>query len=219
MAPKEHKAFYLTVLMSVMCKAQSTTGHFAQFMDKNHKRIIPLRALSIYKLFYEKIDEFKDFVASNYSNSCFNFYFNDLLKDPIMKEVKCIYVDSPYTSDQYSRFYHVLETICKYDNPVLEHKAKYRNDRAMSDFCYKKTVASEFEKIISFGFKNKSSIVISYSNHGVIPPEQILEIGKKYYQNCEIKYLEFEHSSQGKGTIEINEVIIILKERRHLYEA
>ena len=210
-APKEHKMFYLTVLMSVMCKAQSTTGHFAQYMDKSHKRIIPLRALSIYKLFFEKIDEFKDFVVSKYDNVCFNLDFNDLLKNPIMKEVKCIYVDSPYTSDQYSRFYHVLETICKYDNPVLEHKAKYRNDRAMSDFCYKKTVAAEFEKIISFGFKNNSSIVISYSNHGVIPPEQILDIGKKYYKNCEIKYLEFEHSSQGKGTIEINEVVIILK--------
>ena len=210
-APVEHKNFYLTVLMSVMCKAQSTTGHFAQYMDKNHKRIIPLRALSIYKLFYEKIDEFKDFVVSKYNNLCFNLDFNDLLKDPILKEVRCMYVDSPYTSDQYSRFYHVLETICKYDNPVLEHKAKYRNDRPMSDFCYKKTVAGEFEKIISFCSLNSCPVVISYSNHGVIPPEDILNIGKKYFKDCQIKYLEFEHSSQGKGTIEINEVIIILK--------
>ena len=105
----------------------------------------------------------------------------------------------------------MLETVCKYDNPLLEHKAKYRTDRAMSDFCYKKTVANEFEKIIKFGKENNSSIVISYSNHGVIPPEEILAIGKKYYQSCEIKYLEFEHSSQGKGTIDIKEVIIILK--------
>ena len=210
-APKKNKWFYLTVLMSVMCKAQSTTGHFAQFMDKSHKRIIPLRALSIYKLFYEKIDEFKDFVVSDFDNVCFNLDFNQLLSDPIMKTVKCIYVDSPYTSDQYSRFYHVLETVCKYDNPVLEHKAKYRNDRPMSDFCYKNKVLGEFEKIISFGSKNNCPLVISYSNHGVIPPDNILEVGKKYYKDCEIKYIDFEHSSQGKGTIEINEVIIVLK--------
>ena len=97
----ENKYFYLVVLMSVMCKAQSTTGHFAQYMDKNHRRIIPLRAMSIYNLFFDKIKEFDGFVLSKYKNVCFNEDFNDLLKDPILKQAKCIYVDSPYTSDQF----------------------------------------------------------------------------------------------------------------------
>jgi len=208
---KKNKDFYLVCLMSAMCKAQSTTGHFAQFMDKNHKRIIPLRKLSVMELFYEKMDDFVNFNPISLGNKCFNLDFNDLLEDPVLNGVRCIYVDSPYTSDQYSRFYHILETVCKYDNPELSYKAKYRNNRIMSDFCYKKTVSDQFEKIISFGKRNGSSIVISYSNHGVIPADKILKIGEKYYKDCSIKHLNYEHSSQGKGVIEIEEVIIILK--------
>ncbi len=208
----ENKYFYLVCLMSAMCKAQSTTGHFAQYMSKDHKRIIPLRTMSIYDLFFEKIADFKNFVISEYKNRCYNYDFNILLDTEDLSKVKCFYVDSPYTTDQYSRFYHILETICKYDEPILEHKAKYRNDRKQSAFCYKKTVLSQFERIIEFAKKNGSSVIISYSNHGVVSPECILEIGKKYFKNTEIKYLDFNHSSQGNGTIKICEVIIILKQ-------
>ena len=35
---KKYYYFYLTLLMGAMCKAESTTGHFAQFLDKNNKR-------------------------------------------------------------------------------------------------------------------------------------------------------------------------------------
>ena len=208
----EHKRnFYLTILMSVMCKVQSTTGHFAQYMNKDHKRIIPLRTLSIYDLFFEKINEFKELNISKYNNYHFNLDYKDLFKEKIMDEVKCFYLDSPYTADQYSRFYHILETVCKYDNPVLEFKAKYRNDRVQSDFCYKNKVANEFENIISFCKSKEAFLVISYSNHGVISVDCIIDIAKKYYQYVTVKNIDYEHSSQGKGKISIQEVIITLK--------
>lgn len=205
------KYFYLTVLMSVMCKAQSTTGHFAQYMNKDHKRILPLRRLSIYELFYDKINDFKDFVISPYENYHYNLDYKILFEEKIMDSVKCFYLDSPYTADQYSRFYHVLETVCKYDNPVLEHKAKYRNDRVQSAFSYKNKVAHEFERIISFCKSKNVPLVISYSNRGVISVEKIVKIAKEYYDFVDVKNIDFEHSSQGKGTIGIQEVIITLK--------
>lgn len=209
---EEHKRFfYLTLLMSAMCKAQSTTGHFAQFLSKENKRTITLRQLSIYDLFYEKIKDFKDFIISPYENFHFNLDYKNLFEQNLMNSVKCFYLDSPYTSDQYSRFYHILETICKYDNPVLEHKAKYRIDRALSNFCYKKRVADEFERIISFCYRKDASLVISYSNHGVISINEIKKIAEKYYGSIEIKSVPFEHSSQGKGNISIQEFIIVLK--------
>ena len=132
----------------------------------------------------------------------------EMFKNEEVKQVKCFYLDSPYTTDQYSRFYHILETVCKYDYPQLNHKAKYREDRVMSDFCYKKSVAQEFENIISFAKNNNSSLIISYSNHGVIKVEEIEKIAKKYYKNIDVKYMSYEHSSQGNGVISINEVII-----------
>lgn len=206
------RCLYLTMLMNAMCKAQSTTGHFAQYMDKNHYRIIPLRALSIHKLFFEKLSDFKSFVCSKYNNKEFNLDYNDLLKLPDIKSVACFYLDSPYTLDQYSRFYHILETVSKYDNPTLDsHKAKYRTDRVLSNFCSKKTVADEFNNIFSKCAKFKKPMVVSYSNHGVIPVSELVEIAKKYYKKVDLTTLKYDHSSQGKGTININEIILVLE--------
>lgn len=202
------KNFYLTLLMSVMCKAQSTTGHFAQFLPKENERVQLLREISILDSFYKKLEDFKTFVVSNYENKIFNLDYKDLFKKEEIKKVKCFYLDSPYTTDQYSRFYHILETVCKYDYPRLNYKAKYREDRVMSDFCYKKSVAKEFENIISFAKNNNSSLIISYSNHGVIKVEEIVKIAKKYYNNVIVNYINYEHSTQGNGNININEVII-----------
>lgn len=204
------KYLYLTLLMYSMCKCQSTPGHFAQYMDKNHKRIIPLRKLSIKDNFYNKLKDFNNYVISKYSNYCFNLDYNLLLEKEIIKKVKCFYLDSPYTNDQYSRFYHILETVCKYDNPILEYKAKYRNDRYQSLFCYKKTVNNEFEKIINFCKNNNSNLVISYSNKGVLDINELVSISSNIYKNIEIDEINFNHSSQGNGNINIKEYVISL---------
>lgn len=204
------KNLYLTMLMNAMCKAQSTTGHFAQYLPSTNKRTICLREMSIIDLFYEKINDFNDFCLSKYENYCFNLDYNDLFKEKIIKKVKCFYLDSPYTTDQYSRFYHILETVCKYDNPTLNFKAKYRNGRFQSKFCYKKYVSNEFRKIIKFTYNNNSNLVISYSDHGVISSEELLEICREFYSNVEYKELEYFHSSQGAGKIKIKELLYIL---------
>lgn len=204
------KYLLLTVLMSVMTKAQSSTGHFAQYMPKDHKRIIPLRKLSIYSLFFEKLKEFNELVVSDFNNEVFNLDYNDLFKTGALKNVDLIYLDSPYTADQYSRFYHVLETVALYDNPKLSFKGKYRDERFKSLFSYKKHVAGEFEKIISFSRKNGSKLVISYSNKGVLNLKVLEKLCRKYYSNFKIHYIDYNHSSQGKGTVERKEVVIVL---------
>lgn len=205
------KAAYLTILMSAMCKCQSSPGHFAQFMDKNSPRLIPLRKMSIIDAFYDKFSEFKNFVVSDHDNISKNLDYKDLFKDQnLMKDVKCIYLDSPYTTEQYSRFYHLLETVCKYDNPTIRFKAKYRDDRYMSDFCYKNKVEKEFENIISFAKNNGSRLIISYSNKGVLPEERLLALCKKYNPDTVLKEASYNHSTQGKGVVKIKELLFIL---------
>lgn len=208
---KNKRSLYLTFLMSAMCKAQSTSGHFAQFLKKDNKRVQPLREYNILDLFYEKASEFLYIQLPKYKNQVYNKDCNDLIKDVNLKDVRCFYLDPPYTADQYSRFYHILETVCLYDSPKTSCKAKYRENRKMSKFCYKNSVYSEFEKIIEFAKKNQSSLVISYSNHGIAAPERILEIGKKYYNVSELLFEDYNHSSQGSGSIKISECLIILK--------
>lgn len=46
-----------------------------------------------------------------------------------------VYIDPPYNSRQYSRFYHVLETITKWDKPKLFGTALKPAEENMSDYC------------------------------------------------------------------------------------
>ncbi len=62
-----------------------------------------------------------------------------------LKDVAVIYADPPYTRDHYSRFYHVLETLCLRDRPEVSttfsagptSRGLYRTDRHQSPFCIK----------------------------------------------------------------------------------
>ena len=202
---------YLTALMSVMCKVQSTTGHFAQFMPKDHKRIIPLRNMNVWNEFINKCEDFNTIINNKMNNKSFNLDYKKLIKLEEMKNVETFYLDSPYSGEQYSRFYHILETVVKYDNPDVSYKAKYRNDRFMSDFCYKNKVSNEFENIIKYCKTNNSNLVISYSNKGVISCEKLEELCRKYYDNVEIKTYDYKHSTQGKGNNKLLEYLYILR--------
>ena len=46
-----------------------------------------------------------------------------------------VYIDPPYNSRQYSRFYHVLETLIKWDKPKLHGVALKPESENMSDYC------------------------------------------------------------------------------------
>ena len=61
-----------------------------------------------------------------------------------------LYLDPPYNARQYCANYHVLETIARYDNPVLKGKIGLRdNSNQKSLFCSKKTVTKVFDDLIA----------------------------------------------------------------------
>ncbi len=72
-----------------------------------------------------------------------------------------VYIDPPYNSRQYSRFYHVLETLTLWDNPSVEGVALKRPQENMSDYCRNKAPVV-FEDLIR-NLKAKH-IVVSYNN-------------------------------------------------------
>ncbi|MBQ7798617.1 MAG: DNA adenine methylase [Clostridia bacterium] len=209
------KALFMLALMSAMSTCESTPGHFAQYLNKDHQRLVPIRKMSIYNTFIAKCDDYANLISSSYSNKAFNEDANRFMESEDFDAVKCVYIDTPYTAEQYSRFYHVLETICKYDNPVLENnKGLYRNDRFMSEFSQNASVNNAFEKMIKLCAEKKKKIVVSYSNRGLVSVGELKSIIDKYYKNCEIKTKEYNHSTQGKGNIKIEEVLFIATEGR-----
>ena len=124
-----------------------------------------------------------------------------------------IYADPPYTRYHYSRYYHVLETICLRDNPQVSttfpngkggiSRAVYRVGRHQSPFCVK----SEAEKAFDILFQKTSELqvplVLSYSpfdaSKAVTPRlqtiDQLVEKAKTYYSSVTIiSPGEFTHS-------------------------
>ena len=94
-----------------------------------------------------------------------------------------LYLDPPYNERQYCTNYHVLETVAKYDNPVLNGKTGLRNYKDQkSKYCSKKTVNDTFEDLISNA--NFKYIFLSYNNEGLMSLDKIKEIMSKYGTYC-----------------------------------
>ncbi len=81
----------------------------------------------------------------------------------LVKDIKAdiIYIDPPYNSRQYSRFYHVLETLTKWDKPSLYGVALKPQSENMSDYC-RVSAKDKFVELID-NIKAKY-LVVSYNN-------------------------------------------------------
>lgn len=90
-----------------------------------------------------------------------------------LRDVAVIYADPPYTRDHYSRFYHVLETLCLRDCPDISttfpageggiSRGLYRSDRHQSPFCIKSQAPSAFIELFKGARKLDIPLLVSYS--------------------------------------------------------
>ena len=88
-------------------------------------------------------------------------------------DVSAVYADPPYTRYHYSRYYHVLETMCLRDMPKVSNtckgnrkmlsRAMYRDDRHQSPFCIKSKAEGAFEVLFSGVADLGVPLVLSYS--------------------------------------------------------
>lgn len=149
-----------------------------------------------------------------------NIIICDDYKEALAKlpeEVSVVYADPPYTRYHYSRYYHVLETICLYDEPEVSNvkvgseirisRGMYRSERHQSPFCIKSQAKKAFQELIEGVAKKKVKLVLSYSPYekssGSTPRlmeiNEIVEIAEKYYKNVYIKELDdIVHSKLNK---------------------
>ena len=112
----------------------------------------------------------------------------------LIKKIKgdILYLDPPYNARQYSANYHLLETISKYDDPIIKGKTGLRDySNQKSKFCSKSQVNQIFEELIlNADFKY---IFLSYNDEGLMSLETIKKIMEKYgeYQYFTTDYKRF----------------------------
>lgn len=90
-----------------------------------------------------------------------------------------LYLDPPYNERQYLPNYHVLETVARYDNPVVAGTTGQRLvGTSKSDFCSKKTALRALEDVIAAA--QFEHIVLSYNNEGIIATDELSPMLRRY---------------------------------------
>ena len=203
---------YLTALSTSMSTCQSSSGHFAQFMPKDNPRIKVLRNMDIFDYFLQKCHDI-EIEISNEKNYVFGMEIDQLLVNEeflaVAKPGSVLYLDPPYTTAQYSRYYHLLETVFLNDNPEVKFKGLYRQDRFQSSFSSQSQVRAAFERVLSRTAINEHKLLISYADTGIFKVDELMELCKKYFTNVQLKKMKYPHSMQGRGqSNEVHEIII-----------
>lgn len=231
---KRKRAVYLSCLMFAISKAVSSSGHFAEHLnhhsDLSSGLIMGQRKVSVLSQFLSKLSDFSNlYIQENWKNETYNYdykiFIDKLHANDKLKEIDLIYIDPPYTSAQYSRFYHIPETLVKYDYPQITLdrstlrpvKGRYRNDRHQSKFSQTAVVESAFREMFTIiSSKTKATLAISYSDNSILKPvEKLIEIAKEHYEIVDARN-GYSHSAQGskfnsngKGSKSIHEYLLI----------
>lgn len=195
-------------LCQAMSKVATTTGHFAQYLsikNNNLTRILAQRRRSVISEFSIALREFKPVNDKSLrkQNRVFRGDAIELLRrlnSRGRKRPSIIYADPPYSKDQYSRYYHVYETLLLYDYPEAAGTGRYRPDRFISPFSMKTKVESSIEEIISLSAQMQTKLVLSYPVGGLLPDAErsIRKMLRRHYgTRGQVKRLNHRHSSMG----------------------
>lgn len=221
---KDSAAYYaiLSALIFAMSYTSQSTGHFAQYRDvtrQNVEDILLYRRKDILSLFVKKLDELVSLLCTTHIHAVTvtSLDYLDCLR--IVPENSIVYADPPYSAVHYSRFYHVIETLVRYDHPHLEYKGRYRDDRHQSPFDKRKEVANAFQMLFRGVDERKSHLILSYSDNGLVKIDDLLELGKRTIgDKYDISYVErnYIHSKMGRSDenrLDVNELLFSFKRR------
>lgn len=206
---QEQQRWCVIALGRALLKTSSTTGHFAQFVKPTPGSFNVMRRQrerSVWGVWFSSIDEMSAVGDSRWrkKNRVFNEDSITLLER--LSGNKCrpgtIYADPPYTDDQYSRFYHLLETLVLYDEPVITGIGRYREARFVTAFSLKSRVCDAFHRLTSAAAACGSDLLLSYPSNGLLfeaghDPADVL---REYYSSVSSAFeMEYNHSTMGSS--------------------
>lgn len=212
--PASQKNAFLAAVLSTASEVVNTIGkQFAQPLrprtpdGKPKKKLYSLvtrdRSIDILKLYQSWLKRYLSIPVSEQPHKVIRQDYAEAL-DTLMGAVSVVYADPPYTRDHYSRFYHVLETICLRDNPPVStvriageqriSRGFYRTERHQSPFCIKSKAPEAFSLLFEKTRKLGVPLVLSYSPYekdsGARPRlmtiDEISEIAKKYFRQVAV---------------------------------
>jgi adenine-specific DNA-methyltransferase len=216
------RAWLLIALGKAMQKVSTTTGHFAQYLEPKPEslaRYIRQRKRSVWAEWLACIPLQPplgtwEWRARNKTFRSDTLALLTTLQGNSEEKPAVVYADPPYTEDHYSRFYHLLETLLRYDYPFVSGKARYRANRFSTPFSIKAQAVSAFEKLAARSAAINADLVVSYPKEGLLAdlgmtPYQIIRPHFRTVDVC--RRIRHSHStlgaSKGPASKAVTEVI------------
>jgi adenine-specific DNA-methyltransferase len=114
--------------------------------------------------------------------------------EDIVKDVECdiIYIDPPYTQNQYGTQYHIFETLVLNDNPPLSKITGSRPVTPMrSDWSKMFKVHILFDKLIAH--TRAKYVLFSYNSDGLLSKDFILTSLKRYCEEDTVEFIKIPY--------------------------
>ena len=241
---REARDHYLAALLHAASVATSATSHFCQprglGSDAEVKAVLARRALSIpSKLAAYSREIAATCAATPYHprNAVLSGDWREVL-GPRWGEVQAdvVYADPPYTADHYSRFYHVLEVLTRYDYPALKTssgrltKGRYPalGARPRSGFCGRRQVERELSDLARLTAERGAALVLSYGeenglvlrtwrDEGCSAAEALRRFERlagAAYADVSLKRRPLLHSGQGDSNHTVTELLLVARRPR-----
>lgn len=163
---KNEYCYLMACLIESVSDVSNTAGVYGAFLKKWDNR-------SLKSIAFNKVD----FQNTQYKSIT---SYNRKIEE-IIENVECdiLYLDPPYTQNQYGTQYHLLETLVLDDNPSVSKITGSRSTAPMrSDWSKEYKVNILFDRILA---KTKAKhIILSYNNDGFMSQEYIEAAMKRY---------------------------------------
>ncbi len=209
--------YFLAAVLAVASDAVNTIGkHFAQPVrprsgdgrPKRHlvRKTVRDRSVDVIDAYRGWLHRLASLPRSSVRHESLRGDFRDVLADSRLR-FDAVYADPPYTRDHYSRFYHVLETMCLHDEPDVsttmiradgeakQSRGSYRADRHQSPFCIKSQAPGAFDDLCRGVRARSIPLVLSYSpfkaaagnRPRLLTVDQLLDITRRHFAHVALE--------------------------------
>ncbi len=176
--------YLLSCLIESVSDVSNTAGVYGAFLKKWDSRALK-------PIYFDNVES-KNCICKKIE------LYNDKIEN-IIENVECdvLYLDPPYTQNQYGTQYHLLETLILNDSPTISKITGSRSTAPMrSDWSKEYKANILFDKILA---KTKAKyIIFSYNNDGFMSKEYIEAALKRYgkpdtYKCIKIPYKKYQN--------------------------
>lgn len=209
----------LALMQAASCIA-STPGHFAQYLratnDRSLGRVAAQRRRCVWSQFRNEWSLIHPYGTSGWRSGNRTMrrdvgqIWPELRKRGFKSGV--IYADPPYSKDHYSRYYHVLETLVRYDYPASSGAGRYRPDRFVTPFSLTTKVMRAFDSLFRGAAATDSVMLLSYPTNGLVSGKQLEAMLRSHFGEVDLVLCKrTNHSTlgarHGAATSQVHELV------------